>query len=80
MIRFHLVLILKFITSSHIILYDDNNNILKSKIEEKVQDKIISLTKEEKQINTDWINLMLDKIPSELLNNNIHIFYEYFKK
>ena len=22
---------------------------------------------------------MLDKIPSELLNNNIHIFYEYFK-
>ncbi len=74
------VLILRFISSSHIILYDDdNNNILKSKIEEKMEDKITSLTKEKREINTDWINLMLDKIPSELLNNNIHIFYEYFK-
>jgi hypothetical protein len=35
------VLILRFISSSHIILYDvDNNNILKSKIEEKMEDKI----------------------------------------
>ena len=44
------VLILRFISSSHIILYDDdNNNILKSKIEEKMEDKITSLTKEKKR-------------------------------
>ena len=74
------VLILRFISSSHIILYDDdNNNILTRKVEEKMEDKITSLTKEKREINTDWINLMLDKIPSELLNNNIHIFYAYFK-
>ena len=72
------VLILRFISSSFIILYDDNKNIVKNKIEEIVQKTIISFIIENKEINTDWINIMLEKIPSELLNNNIHIFYEYF--
>lgn len=60
-------LILRFLSSSHIILYD-NNNILKSKIEDKVQEKIISLIKDNEQVNSNWINLMLERIPSEILN------------
>ena len=71
-------LILRLLSSSHIILYDDNN-ILKKEIEDKVKEKIISLVKENEEIKTDWLNLMIERIPSEILNDNIHIFYQYFK-
>ena len=59
--------------------YGDNS--LKNEIEEEfIKKSIIDLIKNNKPININWINLVLDKIPQELniMNKKVRYFYEFF--
>ena len=58
--------------------YGENN--LKKEIEKYIQKNISNLIKKKKPININWINLVVDTIPSELniINKNVRHFYEFF--
>ena len=72
--------ILRNITSLNCIKYDDEeiDKEIAKKLIKKVKSELSQRLKERESLNSNWINLVLDNISSDIMNQKIHSFYNFF--
>ena len=73
--------IIRIMSSTYCLLYENNKNPFKKELTEIIRDKIIESMENKLNSNLEWINLITDGINFDnLLNKKIQIFYRFFNK
>ena len=74
------IYLLRNMSSVNCILYGEKNNIFYEELTKAIRTSLQFAIKDKTLSDNNWINLIMDNIPQEILNSNLHSFYYFFNK
>ena len=72
------IICLRVLSSFNSIEYGNSNIFNKDELSLHIKSKLRELVKENKNIKIDWLNLVLENIPKDIMKYNYRIYYEFF--